>query len=211
MSIDDYNRELRRQLIFGLGAVTTMASLPLIAVTQSKTTEVPYLGPSKIPNVSLLTHEGKEIKFYDDMVKDKILVMNMMYVDCLNSCPLATSNLIQVQRLVSKRMQDAPVQMCSLTINPEQDTVSHLSHYVKQHNIPSGWAFMTGEPELVKLVRYRLGFYNPDPAIDGVVATHTGMLRIGNDKISRWGMMPTQAKPDQIVKMIEHVARWPTV
>ncbi|MCO4203278.1 SCO family protein [Aeromonas taiwanensis] len=211
MNLDGYNSNLRRQLILGLGAVGTMASLPLIAVTQSKTTKVPYLGPSKIPNVSLLTHEGREVKFYDDIVKNKILVMNMMYVDCVSSCPLATSNLIQVQRLISKKMQGAPVQMCSLTIMPEQDTVSHLSHYVRQHNIPSGWLFMTGEPESVDLVRYRLGFYNTDPAIDGIVATHTGMLRIGNDKISRWGMMPTQAKPDQIVKMIEHVARWPTV
>lgn len=207
------NINSRRRFILGLGAaataatVATMVSFPAVAKKQTNL-EVPYLGPSKIPNVPLLTHEGKEIKFYDDMVKNKIIVINMMYADCQGTCPLTTSNLIQVQRLIAKEKQGAQVQMCSLTLRPEQDTVSHLSHYVKQHHIPSGWLFLTGKPEMVKLLRYSLGFYDPDPAIDGLNASHTGMLRIGNNKLSRWGMMPAQSVPDQIVKMIGHVARW---
>ena len=31
-----------------------------------------------IPNVVLTTHLGKEVKFYDDLVKDKVVAINFM-------------------------------------------------------------------------------------------------------------------------------------
>jgi len=31
------------------------------------------------PNVELTTHEGKTVRFYDDLIKDKIVVVNFMY------------------------------------------------------------------------------------------------------------------------------------
>jgi cytochrome oxidase Cu insertion factor (SCO1/SenC/PrrC family) len=34
------------------------------------------------PNVTLIDHEGKEVKFYDDLVKDKIVVINFMFATC---------------------------------------------------------------------------------------------------------------------------------
>ena len=29
-----------------------------------------------------IDHEGKEVKFYDDLVKDKIVVINFMFATC---------------------------------------------------------------------------------------------------------------------------------
>lgn len=204
----------RRRFIFGLSGAMALLSIPTVFAKTDKTTSpVPYIGPNRIPNVPLLTHEGKKIHFYDDMVKNKIVVINMMYADCMDQCPLATSNLIQVQRLLAKSTarthSAAPIQFCSLTLKPEEDTVEHLSHYVKEHRIPPGWVYLTGARDMVDMLRYRLGFYDPDPAIDGLAATHTGMLRIGNEKLARWGMMPSMATPEQIVNAIGHAARWP--
>ena len=34
------------------------------------------------PNVILTTHEGKEVKFYEDLVKGKIVVINFMFATC---------------------------------------------------------------------------------------------------------------------------------
>lgn len=207
----DINGNNRRHFILGLGATTVaatiMASFPVAAKKKVVEVEldVPKLGPSNIPNAPLWTHEDKEIKFYDDVVNNKILLINMMYADCMDSCPLTTSNLMQVQRLIAKKMQGLPIQMCSITLRPEEDTVTHLSHYVKQHHIPPGWLFLTGKPEMIKLVRYSMGFYDPDPALDGLSTSHTGMLRVGNNKLSRWSMAPALAKPDQILKLIEQV------
>ncbi len=49
------------------------------------------------PNVDLVTSEGKQVKFYDDLLKDKIVVINLMYANCEGICPTITANLKVVQ------------------------------------------------------------------------------------------------------------------
>src|SRR5213078_2887301 len=44
------------------------------------------------PNVPLITHEGKRVRFYDDLLKGRIVLLNLMYADCTASCPLITAN-----------------------------------------------------------------------------------------------------------------------
>src|SRR5687768_3819298 len=46
-----------------------------------------------LPNVVLTTHEGKKVRFYDDLMKDKIVVINFMYATCEGICPRVTANL----------------------------------------------------------------------------------------------------------------------
>src|SRR5580698_544093 len=53
-----------------------------------------------LPNVPLLTHEGKPVRFYDDLVKNKIVTMNFFYTKCDEICPGVTANLAQVQKLL---------------------------------------------------------------------------------------------------------------
>ena len=34
------------------------------------------------PNTTLTTHEGEEVRFYEDLVKDKVVMINLMYTTC---------------------------------------------------------------------------------------------------------------------------------
>jgi hypothetical protein len=36
----------------------------------------------RFPNVPLQTHEGKTVRFYDDLIKGKIVGINFMYATC---------------------------------------------------------------------------------------------------------------------------------
>jgi len=54
------------------------------------------------PNFELITHEGKKVKFYDDLIKDKIVILQMMYADCQGVCPTITANLKRVQKLLKE-------------------------------------------------------------------------------------------------------------
>ena len=36
----------------------------------------------RFPNVVLRTHEGRNVRFYDDLLKGKIVLMNFMYASC---------------------------------------------------------------------------------------------------------------------------------
>src|SRR5215510_11488340 len=56
------------------------------------------------PDVQLLNHEGKRVRLYTDLIKDKIVTINFMYADCEGICPTVTSNLAQVQRSLKSRV-----------------------------------------------------------------------------------------------------------
>ena len=36
----------------------------------------------RFPNVELTTHNGEKVRFFDDLVKDKIVAINFFYVAC---------------------------------------------------------------------------------------------------------------------------------
>src|ERR1044072_6113545 len=56
------------------------------------------------PNVLLTAHTGKQVRFYDDLIKDKIVVINFMYVKCDGVCPGVTANLVRLQNLLGARL-----------------------------------------------------------------------------------------------------------
>jgi len=93
------------------------------------------------------------------------------------------------------------------TLQPEQDTPDVLRDYAAARGVRPGWLFLTGAPADIRLVRYRLGFFDIDPAVDADNATHTGAVRIGNDVYARWSMAAALAAPAQIVAAINHVDR----
>jgi cytochrome oxidase Cu insertion factor (SCO1/SenC/PrrC family) len=37
------------------------------------------------PNVELTTHNGDRVRFYDDLIKGKVVVINFMYATCTDS------------------------------------------------------------------------------------------------------------------------------
>jgi len=48
-------------------------------------------GNGYVPNVPVVTQEGKVLQFYDDLIKDKIFVISFFYTSCAQICPLATA------------------------------------------------------------------------------------------------------------------------
>src|ERR1700745_623195 len=58
------------------------------------------------PNVPLVTHEGKRVRFYDDLLKGKIVVLNLMYASCTDVCPTITAHLVKAQKLLREVVKD---------------------------------------------------------------------------------------------------------
>jgi protein SCO1/2 len=197
---------LRRDFVAGLGT----AALGWMAVrhvaAEPGGTRRGSMRATNFPNATLYTHEGKEVKFYDDLIRGKVVAINMMYAECEGICPIATSNLVRVQELLGERV-GRDLFMYSLTLQPELDTPQRLQEYAEMHDVKSGWLFLTGARADIQRVRYCLGFFDPNPVVDGDKATHTGMVRIGNDAYGRWTMSPSLTSPEQIVATIKHVDR----
>ncbi len=154
------------------------------------------------PNFELVTQDGKKLKFYDDVLKDKIVILNMMYADCQGVCPTITMNLKRVQKIVKQEFTK-PIFIYSMTIKPEEDSPAKLKEYAKMHGIKDpNWQFLTGDPHEVDMLRHSLGFADPDPQVDKDKSKHSGMLRYGNEPMSIWGMCQGSAEPDWIAQEV---------
>jgi protein SCO1/2 len=152
-------------------------------------------------NALLRTHDGRTVKFYDDLLKGKLVIINMMYTTCSGICPANTAALKSLQQALGARV-GRDVFMYSLSLRPQFDSVQALRDYVRQYDIKPGWTFLTGVPAEVDAIRRKLGFYDSDPVADADLARHTGMIRIGNLRASRWCMVPALASTRAIVASV---------
>ena len=140
-------------------------------------------GGSHFPNVELITQHGKKVRFYDDLIKGKVVALELIYTTCKYNCPLETARLVQLQKLLGDRM-GKDIFFYSITIEPEHDTPEVLKAYADKYRVGPGWLFLTGKPDDIKLISRKLGLdklpNGNDP--DG----HTPSLLIGNEATGIW-------------------------
>ena len=165
------------------------------------TAQRPQRDAAYFTNAHLLTHDGRAVRFYDDLLKNKLVVINMMYTVCSGICPANTAALKALQQALGARV-GRDIFMYSLTLRPEMDTPAALREYMRQYQVGPGWTFLTGKPAELDHIRRRLGFYDLDPVADADLARHTGMLRIGNLRAQRWSMAPVLATTRHLVAAI---------
>ncbi len=154
-----------------------------------------------LPNIELITQDGEKVRFYDDLVKDKIVVLNFMYTHCEKVCPSIMRNLARVQKILHDRI-GRDIFMYSITLKPEQDTPEVLKKQAKQLGVGRGWLLLTGKPDDIDFLRKSLGFTYRDPAEDADKSNHIGMLRVGNEPMMRWSACEGQARTEWIATVI---------
>ncbi len=159
------------------------------------------------PNVTLQTQDGKNVRFYDDLVKDKIVTINFFFAHCEEVCPLVIANLVKVQQLLGDRV-GRDIFMNSITLKPEEDSPAILKKYMATFNArPEGWTFLTGRPNDIEYLRKSLGFTYPEPAIDKDKTQHIGNVRYGNEPLMLWGACPGMAHAPFIAESVSWMIR----
>jgi protein SCO1/2 len=148
----------------------------------------------RFPNLPLLTHDGQQVRFYDDLIKDKAVFINFMYVRCGDICPGMTVNLKRLENELGDRV-GRDIFMYSITLEPEHDTLAMLKAYAENFDVGPGWKFLTGTKNDIELLRKRLGFYYSNPERDRNKREHTGMVKYGIESLERWGTSPALANP----------------
>jgi protein SCO1/2 len=180
--------------------------LRFIAITLSlwagHTTAAPAGSPwgaNYFPNISLVNQDGKTLRFYDDMIKGKVVAINFMYATCHDACPLETAKLRQVQEALGDRV-GKDIFMYSISITPEHDTPATLKAYMEKFNVGPGWQFFTGKEADITLLRKKLGLYygEAEEKSEG----HTLSMIVGNEATGRWIKRSTFDNPNVMAKVI---------
>jgi protein SCO1/2 len=217
---------LSRRQLFGIAAVTPLVGALANARAAAFDVEVSpreTIRQRYFPNVLLQTHEGRTVRFYDDLIKDKVVMINFMYTRCADGqCPLITANLVRVQKLMNSGawrncnctspgpslvVTGRDIFMYSITLQPKHDTPAVLKKYARSYGVGPGWTFLTGKPVEIELLRRSLGFTDPDPRRDANKANHIGNVRYGNEPLHLWAACPGMAHADWIAESISWVIR----
>lgn len=171
-----------------LGLAGSLLS-PQAAATERKQSFAARHG--MLPNVPLVAHTGETFNFYDDLVRDRIVLLNFFVVGCSEGrCPTTNANLRKVQDMVGDRM-GKDVFFYSVTLQPELDTVPILKEYAQDiFEVKPGWLFLTGKQSDIDTLRHAQGFVDPDPERDRDVTLHSSTGRLIDDNMNRWAMVP---------------------
>jgi protein SCO1/2 len=154
-----------------------------------------------LPNIPLVTHEGKEVRFYDDLVKDKVVMLNFFYAVCSDVCPAVSANLAEVQKMLGDKV-GRDIFMYSFTLKPEADDVFAIRAYRESYDAGPGWTFLTGKPEDMETLRRAIGFTDPNPLVDKDTTQHIGNVRYGNEPLMLWAACPGMGTAQLIVDSV---------
>lgn len=160
----------------------------------------------QLSNILLYDQHGKPVRFYDDLVKDRTVIINLMYTGCGETCPANTAELAKINDLLGQRM-GRDIIMVSLSIDPVADTPARLKQYWESFGAKPGWLFLTGKPGEVDRLRHELGAYDLDPVIDANPTQHAGFITVGNDRTDRWTALPLLMHTPQLVGTILRISR----
>jgi protein SCO1/2 len=136
-------------------------------------------GKDYVPNVAVVTQDGKTLQFYDDPIKDKIVVLSFIYTSCKDICPLATARLGEARAKLGSRV-GRDIFFYSISIDPEHDSPQRLKLYADAFQAGPGWLFLTGLPEDIQAIRHKFGDRRPD------LGDHRNDVVLGNGATGEW-------------------------
>jgi cytochrome oxidase Cu insertion factor (SCO1/SenC/PrrC family) len=112
-------------------SLLALCLLPSAAVEGAEQKSTSKWGANYFPDYLLTNHHGEEVRFFTDLIEDKIVLINFIYTSCPDACPLETSKLRQLYQLLEDRM-GKDIFFYSISIDPDTDTVPVLKEYAER-------------------------------------------------------------------------------
>jgi protein SCO1/2 len=168
-------------------------------------TSAPAAGSLPFPNLILTSHRREVLRFHDDLLRGKLVVIGFMYTRCQGICPATILSMKRLQTALGPRL-GRDIFFYSITLDPLVDTAAVLDVYATTIGAGLGWSFLTGSPEDVELLRRRLGFVDPDPVIDADKSQHAGLLLAGSEPDDRWVAFPAPLKTPRVLRLLSRVS-----
>jgi protein SCO1/2 len=193
----------QKNLAFLVGLIGALLYLSGVASAQSAQIN-PKPQPSAAQNyftdTLLVDQNGRQVRFYTDLLQGKVVIINSFFATCQGSCLPLNRNLEKVQQALGDHL-GKDVHILSISVDPTVDTPPKLKEYAKKLNAKPGWYFLTGEKQNVDLVLKKLGQFVADKQ------DHLNIFIIGNERTGLWKKAFGLAPSDQLVAVVESVLK----
>jgi protein SCO1 len=146
----------------------------------------------------LINQNGEKMRFYTDLLKGKIVIIDSFFATCQGSCLPMSRNLEKVQNALGDRL-GKDVSIISISVDPTVDTAASLKAYANKLNARPGWYFLTGDKANVDFVLKKLGQFVDDKQ------DHLNIFIIGNERTGLWKKAFGLAKSEDLIKVVDSV------
>jgi len=147
-------------------------------------------------NLEVIDQDGQSLRFYDDVLKGKVVAINFIFTNCQGACPLMTRNMTVVRDMLGAELGE-DINFVSISIDPVRDTPAAMKEFAETHYADQeGWRFVTGDPENLEYIVKRLGQYNDN------VEAHSTLLIAANVRTAHWTKIPPNVPPNGIVERL---------
>jgi len=143
----------------------------------------------------LVDQDGEEVRFFTDVLKDQVVVINFIFTNCGGACPMITEKLKMARKALGEEMGDS-IRFVSISIDPARDTPAAMRKFQETHKATGNWVFLTGEQENIDAVVKRLGQYSPE------VENHSTLVLAGNVNERHWMKILPSAPPPIIAEKL---------
>lgn len=182
-----------------------------------------------IPNVPVLAHDGREYRFFEDLVRDRTVLVAFMSIG-LDAHAACTGKMAEVRALLDRDRADETL-FLSITVDPERDDPLSLALYAGRAGAggfcapgkAGRWLFLTAAAADVEALR--AAFYvhrslapvwrgpklisradllrlTPEKA---ATDCSMGLMRYGNEALDIWGGAPIRASARDIAKRLDWI------
>lgn len=152
-----------------------------------------------LPDVQVFNHQGRQVRFYTDLIKDKVVLLSFIYTSCTNVCLMQGENLAKLQSQLGARL-GKDVFLISVSMDPQTDTPRRMKYWGRTFGARPGWTLVSSN--LAEMNTMLKAFTGNSP---GQKEMHASSVFIGNDRTGVWLTADGQAEVSELIKLIEQI------
>lgn len=149
-------------------------------------------------DIQLVNQNGEKMRFYQDLLQGKTVIINSFFATCQGSCLPITRNLEKIQEALGERLGH-DTHIISISVDPTVDTPGELAAFGKKFHARPGWYFLTGSKENVEFVLKKLGQFVENKQ------DHSNIIIVGNDRTGLWKKAFGLAKSEHLIEVVNSV------
>lgn len=146
-------------------------------------------------DLELVNQDGRKVLFYTDILKDRVVLINFFFANCVEACPLQSKVLADLQPMLGDRL-GKEIFLISVGVDPERDSPVAMKKYAEKFGSQHGWIFLSGKKDHVNHILYKLGQYNEN------IEEHSTASILGNAKTDRWEKVRPNATADVLATLL---------
>jgi protein SCO1 len=144
----------------------------------------------------LLDQSGKRVRLAQDVIGERIAVVNFIYTSCTTVCPVSSATFQQLQQRLGASLGKEVV-LVSITVDPLRDTPQRLREYGARYRAAEGWTWLTGAKNDVDGALKGFGAYTPN------FEDHPATVLVGDARAGKWTRFFGFPSVDDLVARIE--------